>query len=97
MTRIKGSIQYLTEDLLNAEDNLKKAKSLLEEAENALTEQYRKMSDPDAMQWNLYAMQSQPDKMLVKTDKGWILLKFNSDAFRFTGFENFGDYGIVIP
>jgi len=97
MTRIKGSIQYLTEDLLNAEDNLKKAKNLLEEAENALTEQYRKMSDPDAMQWNLYAMQSQPDKMLVKTDKGWILLKFNSDAFRFTGFENFGDYGIVIP
>ena len=97
MTRIKGSIQYLTEDLLNAEDNLKKAKSLLEEAENALTEQYRKMSDPDAMQWNLYAMQSQPDKMLVKTDKGWILLKFNSDELRFTEFENFGDYGIVIP
>jgi len=94
MTRIKGSIQYLTEDLLNAEDNLKKAKSLLEEAENALTEQYRKMSDPDAMQWH---DASQPDKILVKTDKGWILLKFNSDAFRFTGFENFGDYGIVIP
>ena len=97
MTRIKGSIQYLTEDLLNAEDNLKKAKSLLEEAENALTKEYRARWNPDAMQSNLYAMQSQPDKMLVKTDKGWILLKFNSDVFRFTGFENFGDYGIVIP
>ena len=91
MTRIKGSVQYLTEDLLNAEDNLKKAKSLLEEAENALTKEYI------SMQSNPYAMQSQTDKMLVKTDKGWILLKFNSDAFRFTGFENFGDYGIVIP
>ena len=91
MTRIKGSIQYLTEDLLNAEDNLKKAKSLLEEAENALTKEYI------SMQSNPYAMQSQTDKMLVKTSKGWILLKFNSHAFRFTGFENFGDYGIVIP
>jgi len=94
MTMIKGPIQYLTEDLLTAHANLKKAKSLLEEAENALTEQYRKMSNPDAMQWH---DASQLDKMLVKTSKGWILLKFNSDELRFIEFENFGSYGIVIP
>ena len=97
MIRIKGVIQYLTEDLLTAHANLKKAKSLLEEAENALTKEYRARWNPDAMQSNLYAMQSQPDKMLVKTDKGWILLKFNSDELRFIEFENFGSYGIVIP
>jgi len=76
---INGPVKELTEELLNAHANLKKAKSLLWEAERSLTKQY-------------FASRSQPNEMLVFTSKGWILLKFNSVGF--IEFKEFGDYVI---
>ena len=77
------SIKQRTEELLNAYANLKKAKSLLEEAENALTANW------------IAIRPQQPDEMLVNTSEGWILLKFGGDASGFREFKRFGDY--VIP
>jgi len=78
------SIKQLTEDLLSAQANFKNAKSTLEKAANALTEEYRKG-------------EGSVEQFLVNTSEGWILLEFDIETAQFAKFEKFESYGIVIP
>jgi len=79
----KESIRELTEDLLKASDDLRSAKIVLQKAEDALTEEYRKAG-------------SRPDEILVATSEGWILLDFDSEKARFDKFKKYESYGVVI-